>query len=69
MIVCVCAQLHFNIRNETAVQLDKKNSGLNMCQNQYKSSQGGKVTTLWNQQIQTGRTIPNNKPYIIIRYN
>jgi len=32
-------------------------------------SQGGKVTILWNQQIQTNRTIPNNKPDIIIRDN
>ena len=30
-------------------------------------SQGGKVTMLWNQQIQADRTIPNNKPDIIIR--
>ena len=33
------------------------------------TSQGGKVTILWNQQIQTDRNIPNNKPYIIIRDN
>ena len=32
-------------------------------------SQGGKVTTLWNQQVQTDRTIPNNKPDIVIRDN
>jgi len=31
--------------------------------------QGVKVTVLWNQQIQTNRTIPNNKPDIIIRDN
>ena len=31
-------------------------------------SQGGKVTILWNQ-VQTDRTIPNNKPDIIIRDN
>ena len=35
------------------------------------TSQGGKVTILWNEQvrIQTDRTIPNNKPDIIIRDN
>ena len=33
------------------------------------TSQGGKVTTLWNQQVQTDRTILNNKPDIIIRDN
>ena len=32
-------------------------------------SQAGRVTILWNQQIQTDRTIPNNKPDIIIRDN
>ena len=30
------------------------------------TSQGGKVTILWNQQVQTDRTIPNNKPDVII---
>jgi len=33
------------------------------------TSQKGKVTILWNQQVQTDRTIPNNKPDIIIRDN
>jgi len=33
------------------------------------TSQGGKVTTLWNQQVQSDRTIPNNKLDIIIRNN
>ena len=33
------------------------------------TSQGGKVTILWNQQAQTDRTIPTNKPDIIIRGN
>jgi hypothetical protein len=31
--------------------------------------QEGNVTILWNQQVQTDRTIPNNKPEIIIRDN
>jgi len=31
--------------------------------------QGGKVTILWDQQVQPDRTIPNNKPDIIIRDN
>jgi hypothetical protein len=31
--------------------------------------QGRNVTILWNQQVQTNRTIPNNKPDIIIRDN
>jgi len=33
------------------------------------TNQGGKVTILWNQQVQTDRTILNNKPDIIIRDN
>jgi len=33
------------------------------------TNQGGKVTILWNQQEQTDRTIPSNKPDIIIRDN
>jgi hypothetical protein len=34
-----------------------------MYQNHYvESSRGGKVTILWNQQVQTGKTLPNNKP-------
>jgi len=31
------------------------------------TSHEGKVTILWNQQVQTDRTIPNNKPDVIIR--
>jgi len=31
--------------------------------------QGGKVNKLWNQHVQTDRTIPNNKQDIIIRGN
>jgi len=33
------------------------------------TSQGGKANILWHQQVQTDRTIPNNKPDIIIRVN
>jgi len=33
------------------------------------TNQEGKVNILWNQQIQTDRTIPNNKPDIIISGN
>jgi len=33
------------------------------------TSQRGKVTILWNRQVQTDRTIPSNKPDIIIRDN
>jgi hypothetical protein len=33
------------------------------------TGQGGNVTILWNQQVRTDRTIPNNKPDIRIRDN
>jgi hypothetical protein len=33
------------------------------------TGQGDNVTVLWNQQVQTERNIPNNKPDIIIRDN
>jgi hypothetical protein len=33
--------------------------------NSAETSQEGKVTIPWNQQVQTDRTIPNNKPDII----
>jgi hypothetical protein len=47
------------------VKLDKKHWYQHVPKS-IETSQGGKVTTLWNQQVQTDRTIPNNKPYIII---
>ena len=61
----VCAQLHFNICKETGVQLDKKH----WYEHVPKSVGQGKLTILWNQQVQSDRTIPNNKPDIIIRDN
>jgi hypothetical protein len=33
------------------------------------TGQKGKVNILWNQQVQTDRAIPNNKPDIIILDN
>ena len=35
--------------------------------NSVETTQGGKTTILRNQQVQTDRAIPNNKPDIIIR--
>jgi len=64
----VCAQLHFNICKETGVELDRK-QWYEHVPKSVETNQGGKVTILWNQQIQTDRTIPNNKPDIIIRGN
>jgi hypothetical protein len=64
----VCAQLHFNICKETGVELDKKHWYEHVPKS-VETGQGGNVTILWNQQVQTDRTIPNNKPDIIIRDN
>jgi len=64
----VCAQLHFNICKEIGVQLDKKHRYEHVPKS-VGTGQGGNVTILWNQQVQTDRTIPNNKPDIIIRDN
>jgi hypothetical protein len=61
----VSAQLHFNICKETGVQLDKTH----WYENVPKSVEASRGTILWNQQVQTDRTIPNNKPDIVIRDN
>jgi hypothetical protein len=45
------------------------NNNNNNNNNKVEISEGSKVTILWNQQVQTDRTIPNNKPDIIIRDN
>ena len=50
------------------MQLDKKH-WYEHVPNSVVTNQGGKVTILLNQQVQTDRTIPNNKPDIIIRDN
>jgi hypothetical protein len=62
----VCAQLHFNICKELGVKWDSE-LWYEHVLNSVETSQVGKVTILWNQQVQTDRTVPNNKPDIIIR--
>jgi hypothetical protein len=64
----VCAQLHFNICKETGVKLDEKH-WYEHVPKPIEISQEDKVTILWNEQVQTDRTIPNSKPDIIIRDN
>jgi len=44
----VCAKLHFNICKETGVQLDEK-YWYEHVPDSVETSQGGKVTILWNQ--------------------
>jgi hypothetical protein len=55
-------------RKERYVQLDKKHWYEHVPKSVV-TAQGGKVTILWNQQVQTDRAIPSNKPDIIIRDN
>jgi len=57
-----------NNNNETEVQLDKKHWYEHVPKS-VETSQRGKVTILWNKQVQTDRTIPNNKTNITICYN
>ena len=64
----MCAKLHFKICNETGVQFDK-NHWYEHVPKSVETSQEGKVAILWNQQVETDRTIPNSKPDIIIRDN
>jgi hypothetical protein len=61
----VCAQLHFNICKETGVQLDKKHWYEHVPKS-VETGQGGNVTILRNQQVQTDRTISNNKSDVVI---
>ena len=63
----VCAQLHFNICKETGTTGQKHR--YEHVPKSVETRKGGKVTILWNQQVQTDITIPNNKPDIIIREN
>ena len=50
MIVCVCAQLHFNIRKEIQVKLDNK-QWYDHVPKIVETSHVRKVTILWNQQL------------------
>jgi hypothetical protein len=61
----VCSQLHVNIGKELGVKLDS-DLWYERVRKSVETRQVGKVTILWNQQVQTERTIPNNKPDTII---
>ena len=64
----MCAQLHLNICKEAGVQLDKK-QWYEHVPKSVETSQEGKVTIWWNPEVQTDRTVPNNKPDITNRDN
>jgi hypothetical protein len=57
----------FNICKAKAVKLDNK-TGVTIPK-PVETSHECKVTILWIQKVRTDRTIPNNKPYNIIRDN
>jgi len=62
------AELHFNMCREIVVELNNKHWYKHVPKIS-RNNHEGKVTILWNQQVRTDRTIPNNKPDIIIRDN
>jgi hypothetical protein len=62
------AQLNFNICKQSAIQLYKKRWYEHLPKS-VESSRGGKVIILWNEKVQTDRTISSNKPGISIRDN
>jgi hypothetical protein len=64
----VCAQLRFNIGKELGVKLYSE-LWYEHVPKSVETSKTGKVTVLWNQQVQTDRTVTNSKQDIIIRDN
>jgi hypothetical protein len=52
----VCAQLHFTICKETGLKLDKEQWHERVSK-LVETSHEGKVTILWNQQVNTDRTL------------
>ena len=60
MIVCVCAELHFNICKEIGVQLHYE-QWYKQVPKLGETSHEGKVPTTQNQQVQANRTTSNNK--------
>jgi hypothetical protein len=67
----LCAQLHFTLCQERGggVILSYKEHWYELLLKSVETSPEGKVTILWNQQVQNGGTTPNHKPDIIIRDN
>jgi len=66
-----CAQVHLNICKEIKAKLDNEHWYGNIPKSNVTSHEH-KVTILWNQQVQqvqTDKTISNNKPDTIIRDN
>ena len=69
MIECVTNYTSTYARKEGYKWTKKKKNWYEHVPKSVETSKRGKVTIFWNQQVQTYRTIPNNKPDIIIRNN
>jgi hypothetical protein len=63
-----CAQLHFNMCKEIEAELDNEQWYKHVPKSA-ETGQEDKVTKLRNQQVQTNRTDPNDKPDIMIHDN
>jgi len=66
--VRLCVRLHFNVCYEIGVKLDNQH-WYNHVPKSVETIHDCKVTILWNQQVGTDITIPNNKLDIIIHDN
>ena len=66
--MCVCAQPRFNICKETGAKLGDEHC-YDRVPKLVERSHECKVIVLWNPQVRTDRTIPNNKPDSIIHGN
>jgi hypothetical protein len=64
----LCVKLHCKICKEIGLKLEGEH-WYEHAPKSVETSHGDKVITLWNKQVQTDTTIPNNKPDIIIRDN
>ena len=64
----LCAQLHLNLCKDIGVKLDNRHWYDHVLKS-VDTSHECRVTVLWNQQVRTNVTIPDNKPESIIRDN
>jgi hypothetical protein len=66
IIIIIIKKLNCTIRKELVIKSDSEHWYEHVPKS-VETGQVGKVTVLWNEQVQTDRTIPNNKPDIITR--
>jgi hypothetical protein len=65
IIIIMCPRLHFNICKETGLKLNNEH-WYNHVPKSVETNYEGKVAILWNQKVQTDKTLISNKPDIII---